>query len=81
MSYSQKICPNGANLSDAENHERVMIHVTQFTEGEIRLLKVIDRVVMIDEGKRYITFNRKRYQIKKLRKHRGFYELRLLPTQ
>ena len=62
MSYATGNNPHNENC--AEVHEKIEIEVRTIS-GEF-IEKVI-RTVMTNEGKRYITYKRKQYQVKKMK--------------
>lgn len=61
-------------MNEAENHEKIVIEVVSIA-GEF--IEKVTRVVMTNEGKRYITYNKVQYQVKKLTFRDGVYRLKI----
>ena len=55
---------NPFNENGAEFHEKIEIEVRTIS-GEF--VEKVVRTVMTNEGKRYITYKRKKYQVKKMK--------------
>lgn len=73
MSYASGNNPHNENC--AEVHEKIEIEV-QTISGEF--VEKVVRTVMTNEGKRYIIYKRKQYQVKKLHKRDGVFRLKIM---
>lgn len=82
MSYGTKNCPHGVGMNRAENHERITIEVVELLPCGRQHVETVARTVMSDDGKRYVTYAKKRRQLKKMKRlAEGRYELVLLGNE
>jgi hypothetical protein len=72
MSYATGNNPHNEN--GAEFHEKIEVEVRTIS-GEF--VEKVVRTVMTNEGKRYITYKRKKYQVKKI-KTGDVYKLKIM---
>jgi len=80
MGYSPKMCPTGESTGQAENHWKVTFDVRDVT-GTLIEEGVVRTVFNDDSGKQYITYEKHRYQPKKLHRMKsGKLVLRLSPV-
>lgn len=64
MGYSPAKCPAGHSTAKKENHERITVRVVEINGLPV---ETVERTVMCNEGKRYVTYRHTEYQVKKLR--------------
>lgn len=72
MSYAAGNNPHNEN--SAEVHEKIEIEVRTIS-GEF--VEKVVRTVMSNEGKRYVTYKKVQYQVKKLTQRDGVYRIKI----